>query len=354
MAESRRFELLDGTVRVSVNGAWCDVPGASGWVLTALLLDGFVFKAQIKRATGLNDAAIRKVVQRAGDRAGLTFTNDRGLGWSLDRTGLMIDAINFLDLVEECAKVPDEARAKNLAQARALWRSGPPRFDRYPPPAPERYRQLQRAHDRAMSSGRRILVIDDQIAETVANALRTEHVCETACSFAEFREFESRLRDFDLVVVDRRLRLDAIDNSGDRIAERINERSDAVPVLMMTLKLPTHVHLDDWELKLGLAGVVLKEKDGGGAEVDKIVARINEVIREGPTDRACSAIEASMVRYRRQARKQLEDRKTPEQAAHLVARMNLEADAVIERAAANDLAGARSRRGAFLRDYRLA
>ena len=205
-----------------------------------------------------------------------------------------------------------------------------------------------------MSSGRRILVIDDQIAETVANALRTEHVCETACSFAEFSEFESRLRDFDLVVVDRRLRLDAIDNSGDRIAERINERSDAVPVLMMTLKLPTHVHLDDWELKLGLAGVVLKEKDGGGAEVDKIVARINEVIREGPTDRACSAIEASMVRYRRQARKQLEDRKTPEQAAHLVARMNLEADAVIERAAANDLAGARSRRGAFLRDYRLA
>lgn len=353
MADLRHFELLNGEVRASVNGVWCDIRGVNGWVLAALLLDGFVLKSQIKKVTGLSDEAIRKVIQRARDRAGLTFTNDRSRGWSLDRTGLMIDAIEFLDLVEECDKAPDESRATNLARARALWRSGPPRFDRYGPPAPEIYRRLQRAHDRAMASGRRILVIDDQIAEAVANALRTEHVCETATSFAEFRAVEPRLGDFDLVVVDRRLRLDAIDSSGDLIAERINDRSDAVPVLMMTLKLPTHVHLDDWEMKLGLAGVVLKEKDGGGAEVDKIAARINEVIREGPTERACSAIEASMVRYRRQARKQLEDGRSPEQAAPLVARMDDEAKAVVERATTNDLAGARLRRGAFLRNYRL-
>jgi len=353
MAESKRFELLDGEVRASVKGTWCDIQGASGWVLAALLLDGVIFKSHIKKATGLSDEAIRKVVQRAGDRAGLTFNNDRGRGWSLDRTGLIIDAIDFLGLVEECDTAPDEVRATNLARARALWRSGPPRYDRYAPPAPDTYRRLERAYARAMSSGRRILVIDDQIAEAVANALRTEHVCETACSFAEFRAVEPRLGSFDLVVVDRRLRLDATDNSGDLIAERINDRSDAVPVLMMTLKLPTHVHLDDWELKLGLAGVVLKERDGGGAEVDKIAARINEVIREGPIERACSAIEASMVRYRRQARKQLEEGRSPEQAAPLVARMNVKAEAVVERATTNDLAGARLRRGAFLRDYRL-
>lgn len=345
--------MLDGSVRATIDGNPYEIGGREGWIAAALLLEGFVSKRRIREITGLSDVAIRKLIERTGTHADISLQNERGKGWHLDRATLSIDAVELVDLVEGSEYASDEDRATSLTRARALWKSGLPSFPDLGLPSEEMYLRVHRAYRLAMASGRRILVVDDQIAEAVANALRTSHVCDVAESFDEYRQFEPRLSDFDLVVVDRRLRLEATDNSGDAIAERINGRSDAVPVFMMTYKLPTHVHLDDWEMKLGLAGVVIKENDGGKAEVDKIAQRINEVFRDGPIDRACSAIEASMVRYRRQARKQLTDGRSPSQSTSLLEQMDRSADSVVERAQANDLAGARLRRGAFLRDYRL-
>lgn len=353
MSRIRRFELLGGSVRAIVDGKQIEFREREGWVLAALLLDGFVSKRSVRAATGLSDAGIRQLVSRTGRHAELVFRNERDEGWYLDRTSMSIDAVELVELVEGSQYASDAERATSFTRARALWRTGLPMFPELGPPSEEMYLRVQSAHSRAIASGRRILVVDDQIADAVANALRTNHVCETAESFEEFRAFEPRLGDFDLVVLDRRLRRETIDNSGDAIAERINQRSDAVPVFMMTFRLPSHVHLDDWEMKLGLAGVVIKENDGPEAEIDKIAQRINEVFRDGPIDRACSAIEASMVRYRRQATKQLTDGRSPAQSALLLEQMNRAADSVVERAQANDLAGARLRRGAFLRDYRL-
>lgn len=354
MSGIKMFQLLNGSVHASIDGAMQVVPGEQErWILAALLLEGFISKRRIREATGHSEATIRKLIERAQVRADLSFRNERGRGWHLDRTGLSIDAVELVELVEISEDAPEEERARILTRARALWKSGLPNFPSLGPPSENMYMRTNRAHSKSIASGRRILIVDDQIADSVADALRVNHLCETARSFEEYRSFEPRLGDFDLVVLDRRLRTDVIDNSGDVIAERINDRSDNVPVFMMTYRLPTHVHLDDWESKLGLAGVVIKEHDGPKAEVDKIAQRINEVFHDGPIDRACAAIEASMVRYRRQANKHLTDGKTPTESAPYLQRMKSEADSVIERAQANDLAGARLRRGAFLRDYRL-
>jgi hypothetical protein len=353
LASTIKFELLDQSVREVVSGESSEIAGEKErWILTALLLDGFVSKRRIKETTGNSDATVRKLIERTSTRTRLSFENDRGRGWALDRTAISIDARELVELVEGSEYAPAEERASALARARSLWKSGLPDFPNMGVPSPDFYARVNLAHKAAVASGRRILVVDDQIAEAIANALGTKHMCEVARSFEEYRTFEHRLGTFDLVVVDRRLRTDMVDNSGDLIAERINSRADSVPVFMMTYRLPAQIHLDDWEMNLGLAGVVLKENDDPQAEVDKIAQRIDEVFRDGPVDRACSAIEMGMVRYRRQATKQLTEGGTAAGSAALL-EMNREADTVIKRAQGNDLAGARLRRRAFLNRYGL-
>lgn len=354
MPASGRCELLNRTVHTYIDGVKREVTAKNEqWVVTALLLEGSISKQDLRRATGNSDSSIRQLIHRSGAHSGLVFDNRRDQGWRLDRTNLSIDAVRFVDLVEGSEVLDPQDRASRLKEARALWQTGLPDFVGLEPPSEEMYLRVARAYGKAAASGRRILVVDDLIADAVADALRVNHLCETARSFEEYQTFESRLGDFDLVVLDRRLRTDRIDSTGDLIAQRINERSDSVPVFMMTYRLPHNVHLDDWQNRLGLAGVVTKEHDGPRAEIDKIAERVNEIFRDGPIDRACAAIESSMVRYRRQARKYLEDRDPPAEAARQIHVMNQRADAVVEKAQVNDLAGARLRRGAFLRNYSL-
>jgi hypothetical protein len=193
---SGKFQLLGGSVVATVDGTAREVAGRAGWVAAALLLEGFVSKQKIRVATSLSDVAIRKLISRTAACAGLTLVPERGVGWHLDRTGLSIDAVDLVNLVEGSEYASDEDRATSLFRARSLWKSGLPSFPDLGLPSDDMYLRVQRAYRTAMASGRRILVVDDQIAEAVANALRTRHVCETARSFDEYRQYEPRLNDF--------------------------------------------------------------------------------------------------------------------------------------------------------------
>jgi len=355
MASRTSFQLLDRSVRQLGSGEKHEFTDEiDAWIVTTLLLDGFLPKWKAREATQLSDAAIRQRLTRLTSRTGLSLKNSRDRGWNLDRSELAVDALEFLELVEGSAYHSAEARSVALATARGLWKSGLPEFPTLLPPAPDVYARVNLAHVTAMTHGRRILVVDDQIADAVADALRAyHHVCEVARSPEEYERFEPTLGTFDLVVLDRRLRTEVRDNTGDRIAERINSRPDNVPVFMMTYQMPFNADPGDWQIRLGLAGVFTKEMDGLLAPVDTIAQRINNVFREGAVELACQAIEMGMVRYKRQAAKLQTDRRTAAHAAVLLQQIDADADAVVARAIANDLAGARLKRGAFLQKYHL-
>lgn len=356
---------MNGSVEVRLLGRDVVVATLSGevamttsdderWVLCALLLDGDLSKKAARDALGLSEEAFRQVVSRLGRKYPfLQITPVRGEGHTLDRTNLAIDALRLLELVEQARIAEPQARADTLRQARQLWRGGPPSFAPREPPARDTYLRIGTARHQSLTSGRRVLVVDDQIADALANALRVDHVCETAHSVEEFQSFEPRLQEFDLVVLDRHLQANYRDSAGDKIAERINRRADQVPVFMVTYRLPPEMDLLPWQLELGLAGAITKAKDGKRAYIDRIVDAVNRVFQDGPLERACLAIEQGMLDDRRKAEKVLNESVAEPALSRRLKNMREAADRVMTKAAANDLAGARLARDGFRRDHGL-
>ena len=350
-----RFYVLGGTVTKTVDGV--DRPVVVGrdevdrWLLVALLLDGRIGGRSARAATGLGRDAWRQRMSRLRRTSGLVITSVYGDdGYVLDRAGLWVDALELLELVEQARSVGPEQRSELMRQARALWSGGPPVFTDGGP-SPDRYYAIERAYDECLRTGRRILVVDDQMADILAARLNVDHVCEVARSYDEYRGFEPRLGTFDLVVLDRHLQTSYQDSTGDRIAENINQRTDGVPVMMMTFKLPEHTELAAWQFELGLAGAIVKNQDGADASVDKIAEAIDQLLAAGPAEAACSAIEAAMVSYTRRADKIISKRNHGAARDVQLKRMTDAAAVVTTKARANDLVGARLARDSFRRGF---
>lgn len=300
------FRVLGGRVSmVSLRGVEAPLelnPGDT-WLLVTFLLDGEVDNRGARRTLELKDAAMRKRISRLRHQTGLDIVG-RG-GKFLLESEVAVDALRLLELQRASHREPS-LRHEYLRQGRDLWHGGPPSLAPYPTPA--LYDDLQTAFVECTSLGRRLLIVDDRIAEPLADKLRADHECETATSYAAYLPFETRLRDFDLVVVDRHLEPNYLDGKGLDIVRGINRLPDAVPVMLMTLRPTPDGSLNAEVHQHGLAASIAKSKDGKKADLESLAARVNEVLSDGPVELACDAIAMGMVSSRRRAEKLLRAR----------------------------------------------
>lgn len=350
--------LLAGTVRTLVDGRQAEfVTPIDRWLLVALVCagDSGVSFQKIREATGLNrdSGALRQRVSRIVNDSGLPIASIRGVGYRLPLDGIRVDAVEFVALVERAQAQPAAGRPAVLRRARDLWGGGLPVFPDRPSPGPRFYYSVNRAGDLIRAGGRSLLVVDDKIGDALAARLRLhDHRCEVAHSYEEYQIYESRLTDFDLVLLDRHLTSDnPPDRLGDRIAESINRRGDGVPVMMMTAVPPHYYDLDEWCSQLGLAGAIVKAADGSAADLGTIVLRVHDVLVEGPVERTCRALEAGMVGLRRQAEKRLRSRYGGTDLEGRLERMHKAAAEVQARAMRDNLRGARQARDEFLGEW---
>lgn len=210
------------------------------WLVIALVFasSGPLTYREAEQGTGLSydSGALRKRVSRLKAGTRLPIQTVPQVGYRLDSEGLSVDALDYLDAVREARILPRDARRTCLDSARRLWNGGLPPFgDRLREPAPEIYRQIQRAEEETRSVGRRLLIVDDVIADRLAKRLRLRHHCTVVHDLEEFEALTTPLADFDLLVLDRHLGGGYDDQAGDDIAKRINSSiTEAPPVFMIT------------------------------------------------------------------------------------------------------------------------
>lgn len=349
--------LLGGTVTVRVGSHERTYENdIDRWLLAALALagpSGVGFTA-IRRGVRLDNQTVRKRISRLKEGTGLRerIKSIRKVGYRLDTSGVRIDVLEFLRLVEMRASDPD-ARREALRQARSMLIGGLPYFVEYPPPHAETYARFALAENQVGARGQRILVVDDQIGHRLAERLRLhDHACEVATSFKEYQQFENRLSDFDLVIVDRHLEPGGYnDGLGDEIVESINMRTDGVPVMMITFDVPDHMQLTDLQEAYGLAGAQRKRVDGENADLGLLVDRIEEVLLAGPVNRACEAIEKGMISKSRRAEKSLRRKYTDPLLSRELARMAKDAAGVSVIARTNDMQKARVAQRSFVVEW---
>lgn len=326
------------------------------WLLAALALagpSGVGFTA-IRRGVRLDNQAARKRISRLkeGTQLGERIESIRKFGYRLDTSGIWVDVLEFLRLVEMRASDPD-ARREALRKARSMLVGGLPFFVDYPPPHADTYARFESAENQVGARGQRILVVDDQIGHRLAERLRLhDHACEVATSFKEYKQFENGLSDFDLVIVDRHLESGGYnDGLGDEIVESINMRTDGVPVMMITFDVPDHMQLTDLQEAYGLAGAQRKRVDGENADLGLLVDRIEEVLLAGPVNRACEAIEKGMISKSRRAEKWLRRKYTDPLLSQELSRMTREAAEVSIIARTNDMQKARVAQRSFVVEW---
>ena len=349
--------VLGGTVATRVGAVETDhTKQADRWLIMALALSGAegIEAAAAQRDLGISNDALRASISRIRRRSGLDWRIEsvRGRGYRLDTSDVVVDVLKFLRLVE--AHAPDAgARRASLRQARSMLTGGLPIFTEFALPHAETYARFRLAEREVRSGGQRILVVDDQIGHNLADRLRlSDHACEVATSIEEYRQFENRLGDFDLVIVDRHLEQGGYDDRlGDDIVENISRRPDGVPVMMMTFDVPDHLDLTSLQEKYGLAGAQRKRFDGENADLGLLADRVEEILLDGPVNRACEALEQGMAVKRRRAQKRLREQHTEPRLTRELNRMKEEAAEVIAIAASNDLQKARIAQRSFVAQW---
>lgn len=349
--------LLGGAVTVRVGTHERKYENAiDRWLLTALALAGHsgVSFTHIFRGVRLHNQAVRQRISRLKEGTGLgeRIESIRKVGYRLNVRDVRVDAIEFLRLVETRTSDPD-ARREALRQARSMLIGGLPYFVEYPPPHSETYARFELAETQVGARGQRILVVDDQIGHRLAERLSLhDHACEVATSFKEYQQFENRLSDFDLVIVDRHLEPGGYnDGLGDEIVESINKRTDGVPVMMVTFDPPDHMQLIDLQEAYGLAGAQRKRVDGENADLGLLVDRIEEVLLAGPVNRACEAIEKGMISKSRRAEKWLRRKYRDPLLSRELERMTKDAAEVSAIARTNDMQKARVAQRSFVVEW---
>ena len=338
--------MLGGQIcRVAPDGAEVPLKLGAGdtWLLMTLLLEGHLAAHVAKRHLRLKDDAMRQRMTRLRRLAQLDIQKVGGRYVLM--TDVVVDALRLIELERASRAAPDR-RHDYLRQGRALWKGGLPHLDEFP--APSVYADVENAYRECSAFGRRLLIVDDRIARQLADKLGSDHDCETAESYEEYLTFEPRLRDFDLVVVDRHLTPSYLDGKGLDVVRRINRIVDAVPVMMMTFRPDGEKSLAADKMTYGLAESISKSADGDDAVIVSLAKRINGVVREGPLMLACESIRQGMLTSRRRAETRIQHRARGLALEDELRRMAEKADLIEELARRNDLAGARRERTRFL------
>ncbi len=350
------IELLDGRVAIVIErGERISLTNDEAWLVVALALASShgVRARVIQRTLGVDikTGALRKRIERLHAKTGLIITSqdlkaDRV--YHLSAAGITVDALRYLELVEEIRAGTGGEEA--VAAARSLWKSGPVRFGKLPSPAPECYDRLAEAHRYLKDRGRRILIVDDQVGDLLAARLR-RHECKVARSLEEFEKFRCELDSFDLAVVDLHLTHSYADATGDVIARDINSLGTGLPVVMITLRPPENRSVLEWIKSLGLVDVIFKAGDEPGADMAFVANRVNELLQEGPASRACDQLALKVQSLRRRARQRLRAGRTDREYEEAANVMDRDADRIARLAGKIQLAAARAEIERFIVTY---
>jgi hypothetical protein len=301
----------------------------------------------------ISSGALRKRIERLRVRTGLTTTSQdvkSAKVYYLDRTGVRVDALRYLELVDEIRRAGGAGSHSAFGAARSLWRAGPPHFTGLASPAPEAYDRLYQAHDYLEDRGRRILIVDDQVGDLLAQRL-SRHSCEVARDIGEFERFKPDLDGFDLAVVDLHLTRSYADATGDTIVREINSMGSGLPVVMITLRPPENRSVPEWIKSLGLVDVIFKAGDEPGTDMAFVAQRVNDLLREGAVTRACDQLAQRVQKLRRKARQRLRAGLSEAEYQEAVERMDRDADKIGRLASENQLAAARAETERFIAAY---
>jgi hypothetical protein len=121
--------------------------------------------------------------------------------------------------------------------------------------------------------------------------------------------------------------------------------------MMMTLDVPDNLDLPTWQSELGLAGATRKKVDGEGADLTLLTEMVGAILKDGPVNRACSALEAGMAALRRRAEKLLHKQHTEPRLTRLIEDMDRAVTEIVTIARRNDLRKAREARRAFVAQW---
>jgi len=352
------IELLNGRVDVVRNGQdRTTIGGDDEWLLAALVLapqtglQAVTIRDSLR--VDIRSGALRKRIERLRTRTGLTITSQDVKSdkiYHLDMTGVRVDAHRYLELADEFRRTGGTGGDGALEVARSLWKAGPPRFTRLANPAPEAYDRLYQARDYLEDLGRRILIVDDQVGDLLAERLGVER-CTVAHDFKEFETIKPDLDRFDLAVVDLHLTRSYADAAGDTIVRQINSMGIALPVVMITLRPPENRSVPEWIRSLGLVEVIFKAGDEPATDMAFVAQRVNDLLREGPAALACDQLTQRVQKLRRKARQRLRAGRSEAEYRQAVERMDHDADKIGRLASENSLAAARVETERFIAAY---
>jgi len=353
-----KIVLLGGRVEVIGEHERVVLKEDDAWLVAALALahpeDGLPARV-IKDVLGVDirSGALRQRIRRLQQRTGLTI-EARDLKtdktYHLAMAGVDVDALRYLELVEQIRRGTSPDAGAAVETARSLWTAGPPRFQQLASPAPECYDRLAEAHDYLQSHGRRILIVDDQVGDRLKTYLGRHH-CEVAHDWDEFEKFRHELDSFDLAVVDLHLTKTYADSTGDVIVRDINAMGSGLPVVMITLRPPENRSVPEWIKSLGLVDVIFKAGDVPEADMAYVARRIEELLREDPAARACEQLALRLHSLRRKARQRLRNERSDADYEKAVELMDRDADAIARLAGTVQLAAARVKIERFIVHY---
>ncbi|GIF07865.1 response regulator transcription factor [Actinoplanes siamensis] len=351
------IELLNGRVDLVRDGVPVALTPDEGWLTVALALapeEGLAART-IKDALHVKiiSGALRQRLTRFRNRTGLAIRSadvKSAKVYHLDLTDVRVDALDYLTRVDQIRRAGPAVDDATLDAARALWKLGLPRFPNMAEPAPAAYESLRCAHEYLTGSGRRILIVDDQVGDELAARLR-RHRCTVAHDLAEFEKYYPVLDDFDLAVVDLHLTQTYADNTGDTIVREINLMGVGLPVVMITLRPPENRSIPEWIRSLGLVDVIFKKRDEPGADMAFVAQRVNEILLEEPAARACDQLMHRVQKLRRKARERLRAGRSEAAYTEAVARMDEYAEKINRLASDNQLADARAEAARFVASY---
>ncbi|MFF0151538.1 hypothetical protein [Micromonospora sp. NPDC005203] len=349
------IEVLDGRVRASDDGRPITLTLDDAWLVVALTLAGEpgLHARTVMSALGVSSATLRKRMERFRARTGLEFTSEGVKAdkvYRLDRAGVDVDALRFLEMTDEIRRSGDQGVDDAVEAARSLWKSGLPQFPGRPGPAPDAYDRLGKAYGYLADRCRRILIVDDQVGDNLAQRLGRSR-CTVAHTFDEFEKLRADLGNFDLAVVDLHLTNTYADATGDTIVREINAMGVALPVAMITRRPPENRSVPEWIKSLALVDVIFKAGDGPGADMAYVAQRVNELLREGTTALACDQLMQRVQRLRRKARQRLRADRSEADYREAVDQMERDADRIGRLASETRLGPARAETERFVTTY---
>jgi hypothetical protein len=351
------IRILDNGVRIENADDRLFLTGDDAWLVVALALappEGLLVRT-IREALGVDirTGALRQRLKRLQDRTGLPIRS-RDLKpdktYSLDSSNLFVDALRYLELTALIRHSQGTGHQWAINEARSLWSTGPPEFGKLPNPSPEQYDKLYKAHTYLQGTGKRILIVDDQVGDLLAARLR-RHDCRVAHSLDEFEWFRKDLDQFDLAVIDLHLTDTYADSTGDVIVRDINSQGLSLPVIMITLSPPKNRSVPEWIKSLGLVDVIFKEGDELGADMAFVAQRVNELLLSDPAERACDQLALKVQSLRRRAKTRLKAKMTETAYKSAIDIMEESANKITRLAADTNLGETRKEIERFIINY---